>query len=478
MWDVLAEGMDGYVVLVDLSRPESFEEAAGIIRHFRDLSDAPFVIGANKGSGDPAEIEGLAEADRRRRRPDRHLRRHRSRLGARDAAGAARGRAVRGRQRDDVVSATARGSRRQRPDGVGDRAARQNVQQCARRRCATRCPTCSARSSRASTACRSPTTSTTTTPPASRRWRRPPPASASASSRASASASSTRASCARAAATSSSTAPARGRARDDRLGGREPRPPAPRGAALRDARRARASGGAPCERPPQAGAGARRSAHAAATPRHGTNLPRTTTTTGPPTQERSRQHRRTTQRDPDPAAPQTTYPTRSRPKEATMAKNVDESLSDAMKINGAIGAALVDYTSGMTLGTAGGNGINLDVAAAGNTEVVRAKQAVMKELGIKGGIEDILITLDKQLHIIRMHGHRSRRRPLPLRRAQQGPGEPRDGSPPALGDREAARRLSRQRCERRPRARPPLAQRPLRVSPRRGACSRPTRPRA
>ncbi len=85
-----------------------------------------------------------------------------------------------------------------------------------------------------------------------------------------------------------------------------------------------------------------------------------------------------------------------------MAKNVDESLKDAMGIKGAIGAALVDYTSGMTLGTAGGNGINLDVAAAGNTEVVRAKQAVMKELGIKGGIEDILITLDKQLHLIRM----------------------------------------------------------------------------
>ena len=85
-----------------------------------------------------------------------------------------------------------------------------------------------------------------------------------------------------------------------------------------------------------------------------------------------------------------------------MAKNVDESLNDAMTIKGAIGAALVDYTSGMTLGTAGGNGINLDVAAAGNTEVVRAKQAVMKELGIKGGIEDILITLDKQLHLIRL----------------------------------------------------------------------------
>jgi hypothetical protein len=88
--------------------------------------------------------------------------------------------------------------------------------------------------------------------------------------------------------------------------------------------------------------------------------------------------------------------------EASMPKNVDESLAEAMTIKGAIGAALVDYTSGMTLGTAGGAGINLEVAAAGNTEVVRAKQAVMKQLQIKGGIEDILITLDKQLHLIRL----------------------------------------------------------------------------
>jgi hypothetical protein len=85
-----------------------------------------------------------------------------------------------------------------------------------------------------------------------------------------------------------------------------------------------------------------------------------------------------------------------------MAKNVDESLGDAMKINGAIGVALVDYTSGMTLGTAGGGQINLDVAAAGNTEVVRAKMEVMKQLEIKGGIEDILITLEDQLHLIRL----------------------------------------------------------------------------
>lgn len=62
MWDVLAEGMDGYVVLVDLGRPESFEEASGIIAHFARISDAPFVIGANKGSGDPAQLEGVAES--------------------------------------------------------------------------------------------------------------------------------------------------------------------------------------------------------------------------------------------------------------------------------------------------------------------------------------------------------------------------------------------------------------------------------
>jgi hypothetical protein len=62
MWDVLAEGMDGYLVLVDLSRPDSFEEAAGIIAHFSRISDVPFVIGANKGSGDPGELEGVADS--------------------------------------------------------------------------------------------------------------------------------------------------------------------------------------------------------------------------------------------------------------------------------------------------------------------------------------------------------------------------------------------------------------------------------
>ena len=85
--------------------------------------------------------------------------------------------------------------------------------------------------------------------------------------------------------------------------------------------------------------------------------------------------------------------------------NIETILKEAMQIDGAIGVALVDYTSGMTLGQSGGNILNLDVAAAGNTEVVRAKLRTMEALGLRDGIEDILITLSSQYHLIRLlHG--------------------------------------------------------------------------
>lgn len=82
--------------------------------------------------------------------------------------------------------------------------------------------------------------------------------------------------------------------------------------------------------------------------------------------------------------------------------NVKESLKDAMGIDGAIGIALVDHESGMSLGQqGGGNDLNLDVAGAGNTAVVRAKMRVMNDLGLDDQIEDILITLGTQFHLIR-----------------------------------------------------------------------------
>ena len=82
--------------------------------------------------------------------------------------------------------------------------------------------------------------------------------------------------------------------------------------------------------------------------------------------------------------------------------SVEMTLKEAMEIQGALGVALVDYESGMTLGSLGGGGLlDLETAGAGNTEVVRAKMRTMAALQLNDEIEDILITLGRQYHIIR-----------------------------------------------------------------------------
>ncbi|GAA0901078.1 hypothetical protein [Streptomyces thermoalcalitolerans] len=89
--------------------------------------------------------------------------------------------------------------------------------------------------------------------------------------------------------------------------------------------------------------------------------------------------------------------------------SVEVSLKEMMTaIEGALGAAVVDYTSGMALGTlGGGKDLDLTVAAAGNTDVIRAKVRTMEQLGLQSQIEDILITLTGQYHLIRLVTGRS-----------------------------------------------------------------------
>ena len=83
--------------------------------------------------------------------------------------------------------------------------------------------------------------------------------------------------------------------------------------------------------------------------------------------------------------------------------DLETALKEAMSIDGALGVALVDWESGMPLGTLGGGKyLDLDLASAGNTEVVKAKMRTLESLRLNDQVEDILITLSKQYHLIRL----------------------------------------------------------------------------
>lgn len=72
-------------------------------------------------------------------------------------------------------------------------------------------------------------------------------------------------------------------------------------------------------------------------------------------------------------------------------------------LSGFIGASIVDLTTGMSLVSSSRYpDFDLDIAAAYNSEMVKAKFKTMEALGIQGGLQDMLLTLADQYHLIKI----------------------------------------------------------------------------
>ncbi len=54
MWEILSEGMLGFVVMIDSTRPETFREARRILETFESYAATPFVVAANKQDNEDA----------------------------------------------------------------------------------------------------------------------------------------------------------------------------------------------------------------------------------------------------------------------------------------------------------------------------------------------------------------------------------------------------------------------------------------
>jgi predicted regulator of Ras-like GTPase activity (Roadblock/LC7/MglB family) len=73
--------------------------------------------------------------------------------------------------------------------------------------------------------------------------------------------------------------------------------------------------------------------------------------------------------------------------------------------SGFIAASLVDLDSGMTLAVkASRTDFDLTAASAYNSELVKQKLKIMRTLGLTGTIEDMLITLSDQIHLVKLVG--------------------------------------------------------------------------
>ncbi len=88
------------------------------------------------------------------------------------------------------------------------------------------------------------------------------------------------------------------------------------------------------------------------------------------------------------------------PNEKQIVETFEKMASD---IPGFIAASLVDLDSGMTLGLKSAKpDFDLAAASAYNSEMVKQKMKIMKALNIKSTLEDMLITLGDQIHVIKL----------------------------------------------------------------------------
>lgn len=87
--------------------------------------------------------------------------------------------------------------------------------------------------------------------------------------------------------------------------------------------------------------------------------------------------------------------------ETKLENDMSMDITKLTEIKGFIGACMVDSETGLMLASEGGGKLDLEAAGAANMEVVRAKLAAIETLGLNDSIEDILITLGKQFHLIR-----------------------------------------------------------------------------
>jgi len=88
------------------------------------------------------------------------------------------------------------------------------------------------------------------------------------------------------------------------------------------------------------------------------------------------------------------------PSEQQIIENFERVAAD---IPGFIAAALVDIDSGMTLGMKSvRSDFDLTAASAYNSEMVKQKQKIMRALNLNTTLEDMLITLGDQIHLIKL----------------------------------------------------------------------------